>query len=54
MAHWIIDTAGVGSLIVFMVAGSVLIAYALMTRWIVQAPKEHNEQEARPEEVQSS
>lgn len=54
MAHWILDTAGVGSLIVFLVAGSVLIAYILMTRWIVQAPREHDGQAGRPEEVQSS
>jgi|GEM_PF-1354324 hypothetical protein len=40
MAHWIIDTAGVGSLIVLLVAGSVLIAYVLMARWIVQAPRD--------------
>jgi hypothetical protein len=40
MAHWIIDTAGVGSLIVFAVASPVLIAYVLMVRWIAAAPRD--------------
>ncbi len=65
MAHWIIDTAGVGSLIVFVVAGSALIAYVLMIRWIARAPQDdagraefvrpHADRDGgRLEEVQSS
>ena len=39
MGFWIVDTAGIGSLIVFMAAGPVLVAYILMTRWIAAAPR---------------
>jgi len=40
MAHWLIDTAGIGSLIVFVVAGSVFVAYIVMVRWIARAPRD--------------
>jgi alpha-galactosidase/6-phospho-beta-glucosidase family protein len=39
MAHWIIDTAGVGGIIVGLVAIPVLIAYFRMVRWIAAAPR---------------
>lgn len=39
MAHWIIDTAGVGGIIVGLIAISVLIAYFRMVRWIAAAPR---------------
>jgi len=39
MAHWIIDTTSGGSVIVAIVALSVLTAYGLMLRWILTAPK---------------
>jgi hypothetical protein len=39
MAHWIIDTAGVGGIIVGLVAVPVLIAYFRMVRWIAAAPR---------------
>ena len=38
MAHWIIDTAGVGGIIVGLVAIPVFIAYVRMVRWIAAAP----------------
>ncbi len=40
MAHWLIDTAGIGSLIVVAVALGVLAAYVRMLRWIQAAPDE--------------
>ncbi len=40
MAHWLIDTAGIGSLIVFIVAGSVFVAYVAMVRWIARTPRD--------------
>ena len=40
MAHWILDTAGIGSIIVFVVAGSVFLAYVAMVRWIAAAPRD--------------
>ncbi len=39
MAHWIIDTAGVGGIIVGLIAIPVLIAYVRMVHWIASAPK---------------
>jgi hypothetical protein len=39
MGFWIVDTAGIGSLIVFLAAGPVLVAYILMARWIAAAPR---------------
>lgn len=38
MAHWILDTAGVGGIIVGLIAVAVLIAYVRMVRWIAAAP----------------
>ncbi len=38
MGHWIIDTAGIGSLIVVAVAVGVFGAYVRMLRWIWAAP----------------
>ncbi len=40
MGHWIIDTAGIGSLIAVGVALSVFAAYVRMLRWIRSAPRE--------------
>ncbi len=40
MGQWFIDTPGIGSLIVMGVAGSVLLAYAGMLRWILTAPRD--------------
>lgn len=39
MAHWILDTAGVGGIIVGLVAVPVLIVYFRMVRWIAAAPQ---------------
>ena len=43
MAHWLVDAAGIGSLIVALVAGPVLIAYIAMVRWIAKAPRDHED-----------
>lgn len=40
MGHWLIDTAGIGSIIVFMVGFSTLGAYIYMVRWIQTTPPE--------------
>jgi hypothetical protein len=40
MGHWLIDTAGIGSIIVFVVGLSTLGAYFYMLRWIQTAPPE--------------
>ncbi len=40
MAHWLIDTAGLGSLIAIGVALIVLAAYARMLFWIQGAPSD--------------
>ena len=44
MAHWFFDTPTVGSIIVFVVAMSVFIAYFRMLRWIQTTPPD-----SRPE-----
>lgn len=38
MAHWFFDTPGIGSIIVFVVGISVLVAYLRMFRWIQTTP----------------
>ncbi|GAB4545982.1 MAG: hypothetical protein Kow0063_40210 [Anaerolineae bacterium] len=40
MGHWLVDTAGIGSLIVMGVGFSVLMAYITMLRWIQAAPRD--------------
>ncbi|MGE5251895.1 MAG: hypothetical protein ACM3QS_16950 [Bacteroidota bacterium] len=40
MAHWFFDTAGIGSLVVFIVGISILVAYIRMLNWIHRAPRE--------------
>jgi hypothetical protein len=37
MGHWLMDTAGIGSIIVLIVGFSVLAAYVFMLRWIQTA-----------------
>jgi len=39
MAHWILDTAGIGGIIVGLVAIPVFIAYVRMVRWIASASR---------------
>lgn len=47
MAHWIINTAGVGGIIVGLVAIPVFIAYVRMVRWIALAPRpQHGPEDA--------
>lgn len=38
MAHWFLNTPGIGSIVVFTVGGSVLTAYITALRWIQTAP----------------
>jgi hypothetical protein len=47
MGHWLVDTAGIGALIVLVTAGPVLLAYIGMVRWIARAPREDGH-ETRP------
>lgn len=49
MVHWFFDTAGIGSLIVIVVAISVFIAYFRMLRWIQTAPPPPAEKSAEAE-----
>lgn len=46
MAHWLLDTAGIGALIVLCTAGPVLLAYIGMVRWIAKAPREDEDEPA--------
>jgi len=47
MGHWILDTAGVGGIIVILVAIPVLLAYIGMVRWIAHAPRPSPEDDAQ-------
>lgn len=38
IGYWLVDTAGVGSIIVLAVGFSVFFAYVAMLRWIQTAP----------------
>lgn len=38
MGHWLMDTAGIGSIIVLAVGFSILVAYVYVLRWIQAAP----------------
>lgn len=40
MGHWFVNTAGIGSAIVFVVGLSVLAAYYRLLRWVQAAPPE--------------
>jgi hypothetical protein len=40
MALWLVDTAGIGSIIVMVVGIAVLAAYSAMLRWIATTPRE--------------
>ena len=40
MAHWLIDTAGVGALIAITVAGTVFLVYVRLLGWIAGAPRD--------------
>jgi hypothetical protein len=40
MGHWLMDTAGIGSIIVLGVGLSVAFAYVYMLRWILCASRE--------------
>jgi len=47
MGHWILDTAGVGGIIVGLVAIPVLLAYIGMVRWIARTPRPSGEDDAQ-------
>ena len=57
MGHWLVDTAGIGSIIVLSVGVLVLAADVYMLRWIQRSPREVGSQdegivaEARGEEA---
>lgn len=40
MGYWLMDTAGIGSIIVLVVGFSILAAYVTMLRWIQAAPRD--------------
>ena len=40
MAYWLMNTAGVGSIIVVVVGLLVFLAYVYMLRWIQTAPRD--------------
>jgi hypothetical protein len=40
MGHWLVDTAGIGSIVVLGVGFAVLAAYVYMLRWIQRAPSD--------------
>jgi hypothetical protein len=41
MGYWLVNTPGIGSMIVFAVGLSVLAAYVFMLRWIQTTPPEN-------------
>jgi hypothetical protein len=52
MVLWFLDTAGIGSIIVFVVAISVFLIYVRMLRWIQTTPPDPDSAEAAaPSEV---
>ena len=51
MVHWFFDTPGIGSIIVFVVGFSVLIAYVRMLRWIQTTPPDPKPESEPPLDV---
>ncbi len=49
MVHWFFDTAGIGSIIVFVVAITVFSVYFRMLRWIQTTPPPPVEKPVEPE-----
>jgi hypothetical protein len=45
MGYWIINTAGIGAIIVGIIGASVFAAYVLLLRWIVTAPPGNPQEE---------
>ena len=45
MGHWLVDTAGIGSIIVLSVGFLVLAAYVYMLRWVQRSPREVGSQD---------
>lgn len=52
MVLWFLDTAGIGSIVVFVVGISVFLIYLRMLRWIQTTPPDpHSAEEVSPSEV---
>jgi hypothetical protein len=45
MGHWLVDTAGIGSIVVLSVGFLVLAAYIYMLRWIQRSPHDVGSQD---------
>jgi hypothetical protein len=45
MGYWIINTAGIGAIIVGIIGTSVFAAYVLLLRWVVTAPSDSLQEE---------
>ena len=54
MGHWLMDTPGIGSIVVLSVGFCVLIAYIFMLRWIQWAPPESIPVEASAQDEDST
>jgi hypothetical protein len=54
MGHWLMDTAGIGSIIVLAVGFSVLAAYVYMLRWIQIAPRDLAPAETDPQDEEAT
>jgi hypothetical protein len=50
MAYWLINTAGIGSIIVLAVGLAAFVAYAYVLRWIQTAPRDPAPSEAPAED----
>ena len=54
MGHWLVDTAGIGSIVVLGVGLAVLAAYVYMLRWIQRAPSDPVPTEAESQDKASA
>ena len=54
MAYWLMDTAGIGSIIVVVVGLSVFVAYIYMLRWIQTAPRDPVSVEVEPQDDETA
>jgi hypothetical protein len=54
MGYWLVNTAGIGSIIVLVVGLSAFAAYAYMLRWIQTAPRDPAETPAEDEGAAAS
>ena len=54
MAYWLMDTAGIGSIIVVVVGLSVFVAYVYMLRWIQTTPRDPISVEIEPQDDETA